>query len=998
MHQRRTLLIGLVLLGTAAVRTRAEDINTKVRALLDRMPAQTAAEEQQIFGAWIKLGPAGIEAGCKKVAAPAEGSNAQARYAVSGLAAYVTRPNAKQERRLVAEAIAKALDDSSDKEVKAFLIRQLQVVGAEPQRTALKSYLADERLCEPATQAMLAIGGSGLARVFAEALPNVAGSRRVTLLNALATCGGSVARDAVLKHLASKDEAIRLAALRALARIADHRDTKVLTQAIGQAKDLQTRARVAAFCVEYATRLKDKIQAARICRKLIKDRKEPNIRSAALSALVDVAGADALDDLVSAAKQGCPELRYAALRLADKIPGLAATKRWVNALQGAEPPVRAEIVAMLGLRGDQAAVPALDAALECPEKPVRLAAIDALARLAPDSAVSKLIGLLKDSAQPDVVNTVKQALLRLPSGKVVSQAVKALPESSTPAKVALLQILGLRRACEQFDAVMKYTESKEPDARLAAIEALGQLADATQLRKLLALMFNVEDGKVAAAAENAVVATALRCPDVGKQARNLLREGARQKQTAQRCLALSAACRVADVADMGLHRKAELYGQALGLSKDTALIRRVLGLLGKIRTMESLNEVLPFLKQGEFRQAAADAIIRIVCPAQKGQVGLNDPKAIGALSNAKEATKDAELRKLAQEYLDKQPKSDPHNLAKGRPVKTNVQQQGDRAPALAVNGRYTDRRDAWFGDRWPCWLEVDLGKVHTIDTVHVYFYWDGRYYQYTVQVSTDGKTYKTVVDQRENVTPATHEGVIHKFEPVDARYVRIHILKNSVNEAVHLTELKVYAEGKGPKPPEPPKPPKPDAEGFIPIFNGKDLTGWVGHLGAYKVEDGRLIGGGNLWYKLREFGDFILRFDVKLTAGANSGIAIRAPLMSRAAYQGMEIQVLDNTAEKYKKLRPYQYHGSVYGVVPAKRGHLKPVGEWNSEEIIAKGRHIKVVLNGVTIVDADLDEATENGTADGKSHPGLKRDRGYIGIVGHGSHVEFRNIRVKPLE
>jgi hypothetical protein len=75
----------------------------------------------------------------------------------------------------------------------------------------------------------------------------------------------------------------------------------------------------------------------------------------------------------------------------------------------------------------------------------------------------------------------------------------------------------------------------------------------------------------------------------------------------------------------------------------------------------------------------------------------------------------------------------------------------------------------------------------------------------------------------------------------------------------------------------------------------------------------------------------------------------------------------------------------------------KPPGEWNQEEIVAKGRHITVILNGQTIVDADLDEATKNGTLDGKEHPGLKNERGHIGFLGHGARVEFKNVRIKEL-
>ncbi|KAA9040546.1 DUF1080 domain-containing protein [Ginsengibacter hankyongi] len=186
------------------------------------------------------------------------------------------------------------------------------------------------------------------------------------------------------------------------------------------------------------------------------------------------------------------------------------------------------------------------------------------------------------------------------------------------------------------------------------------------------------------------------------------------------------------------------------------------------------------------------------------------------------------------------------------------------------------------------------------------------------------------------------------------------------------------------------------------LFDGKTMDQWTGNTQSYVPEDGTITihpekgSGGNVYTK-QEYSDFDFRFEFKLTPGANNGVGIRAPLEGDAAYVGMEIQVLDNTADVYKDLHPYQYHGSIYGVVPAKRGYLKPVGEWNYEEIIAKGPKIKVILNGTVITDVDITNARENGTMDGKQHPGLKRDKGHIGFLGHGSVVQFRNIRVKDL-
>jgi hypothetical protein len=191
-------------------------------------------------------------------------------------------------------------------------------------------------------------------------------------------------------------------------------------------------------------------------------------------------------------------------------------------------------------------------------------------------------------------------------------------------------------------------------------------------------------------------------------------------------------------------------------------------------------------------------------------------------------------------------------------------------------------------------------------------------------------------------------------------------------------------------------------EGFISLFNGLDLSQWIGNTAGYLVKDGvvevdpEIHGGGNL-YTRDEFSNFIYRFEFQLTPGANNGIGIRAPLEGDIAYTGMEIQVLDNEAPMYKDLHPYQYHGSVYGVIPAKRGYLLPTGEWNKEEITARGNKIKVVLNGTVILDGDIKEASKNGTMDHKEHPGLFRPTGHLGFLGHGDVVRFRNMRVKRL-
>lgn len=187
--------------------------------------------------------------------------------------------------------------------------------------------------------------------------------------------------------------------------------------------------------------------------------------------------------------------------------------------------------------------------------------------------------------------------------------------------------------------------------------------------------------------------------------------------------------------------------------------------------------------------------------------------------------------------------------------------------------------------------------------------------------------------------------------------------------------------------------------GFVSLFNGKSLDGWIGAKETYQVEDGMIVSlpekGGNLLTE-KEYSDFIIRFEFLLTPGANNGIGLRVPAVgAHAATQGMEIQLLDELDARYKQLKPYQFHGSVYGIIPARTGHLKPVGDWNSQEIRCIGKQVTVILNDQVIVDGNIVAATQAGAMDEREHPGVERTAGHIGLLGHQSVVKFRKIRVQ---
>ncbi|MFO0890369.1 MAG: DUF1080 domain-containing protein [Isosphaeraceae bacterium] len=189
-------------------------------------------------------------------------------------------------------------------------------------------------------------------------------------------------------------------------------------------------------------------------------------------------------------------------------------------------------------------------------------------------------------------------------------------------------------------------------------------------------------------------------------------------------------------------------------------------------------------------------------------------------------------------------------------------------------------------------------------------------------------------------------------------------------------------------------------QGFTPIFNGHDLSGWGGPVDQYQVSNGILMckpeKGGTIYYE-KELADFAARLEFKLPPGGNNGLAIRYPGKGDTAYQGMcELQILDDTTTKFGKLDPRQAHGSAYGMVASKTGYQRPVGQWNFQEVTIKGSKIKVELNGTVILDTDL-SAVKEFMAD-SPHPGKDRTSGFFGLAGHNDPVEFRNLSIKSLD
>ena len=279
---------------------------------------------------------------------------------------------------------------------------------------------------------------------------------------------------------------------------------------------------------------------------------------------------------------------------------------------------------------------------------------------------------------------------------------------------------------------------------------------------------------------------------------------------------------------------------------------------------------------------------------------------------------------------------------------------GKNPSSLADNpiGEWNKMRMRQVGARTTVWLNEKL----VVDNALMANYWDRR----------------SPLPPKGNIQLQTHGGEI--------RWRNISIKELSPEEANEILNER-----------------QPD--GFVSLFNGQDLSGWQGSTDNYEVLDGAIRckpgKGGNLLTE-KEYGNFVVRLEFRLPPGGNNGLAIRSPLGGDAAYQAMtELQVLDTEHPKYAEIDPRQAHGSAYGMTAAKRGYLRPAGQWNFQEVTVDGSTIKVELNGSVILDTDLSKVTEYMA--GSAHPGKDRTSGFFGFAGHNDPVEFRNISIHEL-
>lgn len=885
----------------------------KITGLISTMPAAGQAERQWLNEELLEFGPEGIRALTGMLVAPGAGDDTFARYAVNGLAKYVSRPGAVTERSMYEKVLLEELKSDIPKPVKFFLMQQLELAGSDKSVKVLRNFLTDDVLYGPAIQTLTAIRTSNAKSAVHQALSTTEDNQRMAIIKALGDMQVSSAVQDIFPYTSSDNPQIRNTAWYALANIGNPAASGIFAQAV-DASQSSGHSEILSYYVLFAKRLGEegyKQQSSDICHKILADEYPAHIKIDALTTLVQNGNNQALDDLLAAAEDANPELRSTALSLARSLSGQEVTQAWIIKLKQSTPAVQADIITMMGKRGDASALPALTSFLQDSNPDIRLAAIPAVAMLGGTEKLPDLIEVLRQSNQPEEIKAVKTALLQMSSRDLLPAASRALPIASGHAKIALIEILAERRATQYLDQVLNQRTGPDSAVRLAVYQSLEALATPDDLSQLVNLITNTQNINEQAAITEAIVAVSKDIP--------------------------------------GFENRADAVLKALEKAPDIHK-PQLLKILPGIGGEKALNAVVEAIKSssGAVKNAAFSAL-----------AGWPDASAVPALIDAAKNT------------------SKPNRVTA---LEGCVRLVGNSSYSSEDKVRFL--KDAIAVAQTPPekgMVMEALATIHTPGALKAL----AAYFNDNNQAIRDeaANAAARILAPEYNVSSSSFNGATAALSIVETT------ASPQLKQQIERRILDILAR-------------KQAEQGFVSLFNGRNLSGWMGEKNTWYVKDGALIsrpdGHGNL-YTQETYSDFVLRFEFKLTLGANNGLGIRAPLEGDPAYAGMELQILDNTAEKYSGLEPYQYHGSVYGIVPAKRGYLKPAGEWNRQEVIARGSHITVKLNGETILDADVGKASTPDTPDGKEHPGLLRNRGHIGFLGHGAEVAFRNIRIRDL-
>lgn len=990
-------------------------VNTIVADVLAQMPAKNQTEFDKLMGDLSTTGAEGVQMLISRLNAPGQGSNAAVEYALSGLAAYASAPDKAQLKQVVKQGFQKALATASVQEVKAFINQQLYFLG------------------EP-----LDLGGQ--ATVHQSANADYRNQRIPTLASAFQAAPDKALKT-LEKALKDNDKEYRNAALRFASDYANSEMYTKLVKRLPKMKpfvktDILNWLGYEALQSPEKNSLIKNIQVSldvpgkQVLLEQLQST-DPEVKTAAAWALQRIGDTSVISNL-------------AGLLRSDKAEEVALGQQTLAAFSGnitdavtraiAQGSNAGKIAGLQLLAGRKAnlGLGTVIQQTKSDNAEVRKAAYTALKSVVEAQNFTNMCGMLEEADAayvPDMQQAVIATIATLPAAEQVQTVTQRMNQSAGKSYL-YYTVLATTGDAKALETIKNNLNAANATVRDAAFDALLQWKDQRACEELLRICGTASGDQFQKALQRYVTLASDEAL-TGENRLILLREALQVAKTDdQRNNILKQIEKTGTFQALMLAGK-YLDNRALQQAAASAVMNIAIGhpeyngtnvrsLLEK--TAQVLNNSDADYQRQNIRKFLEDN------PAETGFVSLFNGK---DLTGWKGLVQDPIKRsKMTAAQLQREQQKADATMRQNWTVEDGcIAYIGSGYDNLCTEKQYGDFEMYidWMLD--PAGPEADAG-IYLRGAPQVQI-WDTARVNVGAQVGSGG-LYNNKVHQDKPLKVADNKlGQWNSFyikmvgDRVTVRLNGELVVDNVIMEnywdrsqpIFPIEQLELQAHGskcyfrdiyvKELKRQEPFKlSAQEQKEGFKVLFDGTNMYEWTGNLVDYTLKDGCIevnpetSFGGNL-YTVKEYGNFIFRFDFQLSPGGNNGVGIRTPMEGDAAYVGMEIQILDCEHEIYKDITPLQHHGSVYGIIPAMADHhsaFRPAGEWNSEEIMADGDHIRVTVNGQVILDGNIREATVNGTADHKEHPGLFNKTGHIGFLGHGSPLKFRNIRIKELK
>ncbi|MBR3626946.1 MAG: DUF1080 domain-containing protein [Bacteroidaceae bacterium] len=1016
MKRISSLILTLVCAVTLMAQSPANrTVNTIVADVLAQMPAKNQTEFDKLMGDLSTTGAEGIQMLISRLNALGQGSNAAVEYALSGLAAYASAPDKAQLKQVVKQGFQKALTTASVQEVKAFINQQLYFLG------------------EP-----LDLGGQ--ATVHQSANADYRNQRIPTLASAFQAAPDKALKT-LEKALKDNDKEYRNAALRFASDYANSEMYTKLVKRLPKMKpfvktDILNWLGYEALQSPEKNSLIKNIQVSldvpgkQVLLEQLQST-DPEVKTAAAWALQRIGDTSVISNLAS-------------LLRSDKAEEVALGQQTLAAFSGnitdavtraiAQGSNAGKIAGLQLLAGRKAnlGLGTVIQQTKSDNAEVRKAAYTALKSVVEAQNFTNMCGMLEEADAayvPDMQQAVIATIATLPAAEQVQTVTQRMNQSAGKSYL-YYTVLATTGDAKALETIKNNLNAANATVRDAAFDALLQWKDQRACEELLRICGTASGDQFQKALQRYVTLASDEAL-TGENRLILLREAMQVAKTDdQRNNILKQIEKTGTFQALMLAGK-YLDNRALQQAAASAVMNIAIGhpeyngtnvrsLLEK--TAQVLNNSDADYQRQNIRKFLEDN------PAETGFVSLFNGK---DLTGWKGLVQDPIKRsKMTAAQLQREQQKADATMRQNWTVEDGcIAYIGSGYDNLCTEKQYGDFEMYidWMLD--PAGPEADAG-IYLRGAPQVQI-WDTARVNVGAQVGSGG-LYNNKVHQDKPLKVADNKlGQWNSFyikmvgDRVTVRLNGELVVDNVIMEnywdrsqpIFPIEQLELQAHGskcyfrdiyvKELKRQEPFKlSAQEQKEGFKVLFDGTNMYEWTGNLVDYTLKDGCIevnpetSFGGNL-YTMKEYGNFIFRFDFQLSPGGNNGVGIRTPMEGDAAYVGMEIQILDCEHEIYKDITPLQHHGSVYGIIPAMADHhsaFRPAGEWNSEEIMADGDHIRVTVNGQVILDGNIREATVNGTADHKEHPGLFNKTGHIGFLGHGSPLKFRNIRIKELK